>query len=73
MSVESVQVQVEGDFGGEGEPATNVAYRATVRAKATAEEIRELMRAADRLAEIQNTLRAGTAVTLAEIHAEAVD
>ncbi len=67
LSVESVEVQVEGDFGAEGEPAQNVSYHARVTASAGEEEIRELMRATDRVAEIQNTLRVGTPVTLTRL------
>jgi organic hydroperoxide reductase OsmC/OhrA len=66
IQVERVEVEVEGDFGAEGEPATNVIYRAYVTAQASDDEIRELMRHTDRMAEIQNTLRAGTAVTFVE-------
>lgn len=62
--VESVQVQVEGDFGAEGEPARNIVYRAQVAASASRDEIRELIAHTDRMAEIQNTLRTGVHVTL---------
>lgn len=62
--VESVQVQVEGDFGAEGEPARNIVYRAQVASSASRDEIRELIAHTDRVAEIQNTLRAGVPVTL---------
>jgi hypothetical protein len=57
---------VDGDFGGEGEPAKNVTYRAKVFAQASEDEIRELMKFTDTVAEIQNTLRVGMAVVLAE-------
>ncbi len=60
---------MEGDFGAEGEPARNVTYRAKVTAQAGAAEIQELMRQTDRVAEIQNTLRAGTPVTLSGMEA----
>jgi organic hydroperoxide reductase OsmC/OhrA len=64
MKVERVEALVEGDFGAEGEPTKNVTYSAKVTAKANEAEIRELMSHTDRVAEIQNTLRAKTAVTL---------
>lgn len=67
LKVERVEVDVEGDFGAEGQPARNVTYRARVTAQAGEADIRELMRHTDRVAEIQNTLRLGTPVTLAEI------
>ncbi len=67
LKVERVEVDVEGDFGAEGEPARNVTYRARVTAQASEADIRELMNHTDRVAEIQNTLRLGTPVTLAGI------
>jgi len=41
-------VEAEGDFGAEGEPATNVTYKSKVTAQATEAEIRELMSHIDR-------------------------
>jgi organic hydroperoxide reductase OsmC/OhrA len=67
IRVERVEVEVEGDFGAEGEPARNVTYRAKVTAQAGAADIQELMRQTDRVAEIQNTLRAVTPITLSDI------
>src|SRR5262245_21124179 len=57
IKVERVEVEVDGDFGGEGEPAKNVTYRAKVRSNASEEEIREMMKFTDTVAEIQSTLR----------------
>ncbi len=71
IAIEQVQVQVEGEFGAEGEPARNVFYRARVKAKATEAQIRELMQQTDRVAEIQNTLRTATPLTLAGMEVEA--
>ena len=67
LKVEQVEVEVDGEFGTEGEPAKNVTYRARVTAQASEAEIRELMRHTDRVAEIQNTLRVETPVTLSSI------
>lgn len=67
IGVENVRVEVQGEFGAEGEPARNVSYRAQVTARASDAEIQELMRLTDRVAEIQNTLRVETPVTLAGI------
>lgn len=64
IQVERVEVQVEGDFGAEGEPAKNVTYQAKVTAQASEEAVQELMKYTDQVAEIQNTLRVGTPVTL---------
>jgi uncharacterized OsmC-like protein len=67
IHVERVEVNVEGDFGAEGEPAKNVTYHAKVFAQASEEELRDLMKFTDTAAEIQNTLRVGTPVALTEI------
>jgi uncharacterized OsmC-like protein len=69
IRVERVEVEVEGDFGAEGEPARNVTYRAKVTADASEADLRELMRFTDTVAEIQNTLRIETPVTLSRIEA----
>jgi organic hydroperoxide reductase OsmC/OhrA len=72
VSVERVEVKVSGEFGAEGEPARTVAYEAKVWARAPEQAIRELMTHTDRVAEVQNTLRSGMAVTLGRIEAVAV-
>jgi organic hydroperoxide reductase OsmC/OhrA len=64
LRIEQVEVEVEGEFGADGEPAKNVTYRAKVTAQAGEAEIRELMSQTDRVAEIQNTLRLETPVIL---------
>jgi organic hydroperoxide reductase OsmC/OhrA len=69
IDVEQVNVDIAGAFGEPGEPASNVTYRARVVARAAEADIRDLMREADRLAEIQNTLRVETPVTLSGIEA----
>ncbi len=66
VKIERVEVEVGGDFGAEGEPAKNVTYRARVTAYASEEQIRELMWHTDKVAEIQNTLRVQTPVTLSQ-------
>jgi organic hydroperoxide reductase OsmC/OhrA len=70
--VASVEVAVEGDFEAEGAPAENVTYSAKVSAKASDAEIRALMMATDRVAEIQNTVRTATTVTLDTIETVAL-
>lgn len=67
IQVDYVEVQVNGEFGAEGEPAKNVAYQAKVAANAREEEILDLMRFTDHMAEIQNTLRIETPVVLSSI------
>ena len=69
VKVERVEVDVEGDFGTEGEPAQNVTYHARVSAHASEEEIRNLMQHTDTVAEIQNTLRQVTPVVLSSVEA----
>ena len=68
--IHRVEVEVEGDWGGEPVRAQNVGYRARVTGDATEEELRELLAHTDRVAEIPNSLRHGTEVTLREIVVE---
>jgi uncharacterized OsmC-like protein len=69
IKVESVEVEVDGDFDAEGAPADNIAYRAKAVADASEEDIRALMKHTDTVAEIQNTLRVGRPVILKEMEA----
>ena len=69
IHVDRVEVEVEGQFGAEGEPAMAITYRARVAAAATEAEIQDLMRHTDTVTEIQNTLRRGIPVTLAGVEA----
>jgi organic hydroperoxide reductase OsmC/OhrA len=69
IPVERVEVEVAGDFGAEGEHAKNVTYRAKVTAQAGEQEIQEMMRFVDTVAEIQNTLRIETPIVLTEMEA----
>ena len=72
IQVVQVEVEVEGDFEAAGEPANNVTYRAKVTAQGSEAEIRELISHTDRIAEIQNTLRGETPVTLTGIEVATV-
>jgi uncharacterized OsmC-like protein len=72
IQVDAVEVEVNAEFGAEGTPARSVEYRAKVKAHATDEEIRALMRWTDQVAEIQNTLRSQTPVTLTQIEVQAI-
>ena len=72
IKVEGVDVEVEGDFGAEGQPAKNVTYQAKVTAKASEDEVRELMKHTDYVAEIQNTLRVETSVTLSQLEIQTI-
>jgi organic hydroperoxide reductase OsmC/OhrA len=72
VQVLRVTVEVQGNFPAEGAPATHLTYSASVTARASAQAIRELMAHTDRVAEVQNTLRAATPVTLGHIEAISV-
>ena len=72
IRIQSVEVTVDGDFGAPGEPARNVVYRARVTAQASEDAIRSLMQQTDQVAEIQNTLRNATPVTLTQMEAVSV-
>jgi uncharacterized OsmC-like protein len=67
IQVDRVEVEVDGDFGAEGEPAKNVLYRAKIAAQASEEEIKDMLSFVDTVAEIQNTLRVVTPVKLDQI------
>jgi uncharacterized OsmC-like protein len=66
MDVTSVEVIVSGKFGGEGEPGFDIQYEARVKANASTEEVRDLITYVDKVAEVHNTLRLGSSVTLME-------
>ena len=59
-----VEVAVSGEFNADGEGARNITYSASVTSNASEEEVAELMRHTDAVAEIHNTLRASTPVLL---------
>jgi uncharacterized OsmC-like protein len=69
ISVQRVEVQVSGEFAGEGSGARNISYRASVAAKARREEILDLIRHTDRVAEIHTTIRSGSPVVLSQADA----
>ena len=65
VKILSVEVTVTGEFGKEGEPASNIAYEVKIEAPGTSsEDIADLIRRVDSVAEIHNTLRQGIPVTL---------
>jgi uncharacterized OsmC-like protein len=65
IAVKSVRVEVDGTFdAAPGSVAQDITYSATVEADATEEATIELMKHTDTVAEIHNTLRMGTTVTL---------
>ncbi|QMU30385.1 OsmC family protein [Adhaeribacter radiodurans] len=65
MDIESVTVTISGEFGLEGEPASNITYQAQVLSiHHSSQEIAELIQQVDQVAEVHNTLRKGVSVTL---------
>lgn len=64
ITVDSLEVNVEGEFGGRGDTAKNVNFDVKISADATEEKINELLRLTDAVAEIQNTMRIAIPVTL---------
>lgn len=60
ITVQGVEVEVDGDFEAPGVPAKDICYRAKVQAEASEVRIRELILHVDSIAEIHNTLRVGT-------------
>jgi uncharacterized OsmC-like protein len=69
LQLKSVKVEVEGDWGGDPVRAQNVLYEVRVEANGSQEEILDLIKHTDRLAEIHNSLRMGTQVTLGKSEA----
>jgi organic hydroperoxide reductase OsmC/OhrA len=74
IDVLGVDVEVDGEFGAPGEPARNITYRTRIRARgAGRKQLAELLQRTDTLAEVHNTLRAGTDVRLVGQDIEIVD
>lgn len=63
LVLDAVEVEARADFDGVGLAATNVTYRARVESPASAAAVAALLRETDAVAEVQNTVRAGVAVT----------
>jgi putative redox protein len=64
LSVKNVQVEVNADGGGDPVRAQNVSFSVVVEADAAEQEILELIRHTDHVAEIPNSLRLGAEVKL---------
>ncbi len=64
IDVKGVEVAVGGDWGGEPVRAQNVSFSVRVEAAASREEISDLIRHTDEVAEIPNSLRYGTPIAL---------
>jgi uncharacterized OsmC-like protein len=64
ITIKSIEVCVSGDFGNEGEPASNISYQADIQSDHSDGEITDLINHVDKVAEIHNTLRQGIKVNL---------
>ncbi|UGS22589.1 OsmC family protein [Flavobacterium channae] len=65
MNIDSIDIIVSGEFGGEGEPAKSITYEVDVQAKESSKaQIRDLVESVDKIAEIHNTLRQGINIKL---------
>lgn len=64
IAVNGVEVEATAEFLGIGLAATNIRYSARVLSSASAEQIAELLRQTDAVAEVHNTVRSGARVQL---------
>lgn len=64
LQILGIEVIVNGEFGAEGEPGTNFTYSAKVSSDEPEDEINDLIRYTDQVAEIHKTLRKGVSVKL---------
>ena len=70
IEIVSVEVEVSAEFGGPGEPARSLSYRAHVAARAPEHDIQALIEHTETVAEVQNTLRQGLSVRLTDVSGE---
>lgn len=64
IAVSEVEVTATCEFNTEGEPGVNFRYKVFVKSKASKEEISDLIKHTDEIAEIHNTIRQGTHITI---------
>lgn len=69
IDLRRVRVVVRGDFGGEPAVSAPIEYDLELSGGAPAEVLRELAERVDAIAEIPNSLRGGTRVTLGAVRA----
>jgi uncharacterized OsmC-like protein len=67
ITLDRVAVTVSGDFTGDPAISTAIAYEVEISGAASDESLRELVEHVDRIAEIPNSLRGGTLVTLRKV------
>ena len=66
VDLQRVRVSVNGDFTGDPPVSTEIEYEVELSGNASEQELRDLADKVDRIAEIPNSLREGTRVTLRE-------
>lgn len=64
INVTAVDIEFEGEFGGDGEPGRNFRYKPIIQSDATTAQLEVLLIATDHIAEIHKTLRQGIAIEL---------
>ena len=64
LTVQGVEVNVTGDFEREGGPATCISYSVRIKADANEDQLLDLIRHTDQIAEVHQTLRVATPVQL---------
>jgi organic hydroperoxide reductase OsmC/OhrA len=66
LAISGVDVEVMGEYTGEGQALESIRYRATAWSSSTREKVFEVMTHTDTVAEIQNTLRKAAEIALIE-------
>jgi hypothetical protein len=69
IDLERVRVVVQGDFGGDPGVSSDVAYDVEVEGDAPREQLERLVAKVDKIAEIPNSLRRATPVSLRSVRA----
>ncbi|WP_224995768.1 OsmC family protein [Cesiribacter sp. SM1] len=64
ITITKVVVEASAEFSAEGQAGFNIVYSAKLEGNASQEVLAELVQHTDKVAEIQNTLRAGVGVKL---------
>jgi organic hydroperoxide reductase OsmC/OhrA len=65
IEITGVEVEVEGKFPAAGKPARNIVYRTKIKARhSNKEQVTDLLKHTDEVAEVHNTLRTGLDVRL---------
>jgi uncharacterized OsmC-like protein len=67
IDLQRVRVRVNGDFSGDPPVSTDIGYEVELSGNASEQELRDLADKVDRIAEIPNSLRDGTMVTLRDV------